>query len=222
MHVPTYDEYCAYTASKGFQPLGKKAFKKLAAAGFNPISNTFGIAVDGFNDDAIASPTEEYPILSGIERVEPLQYRFDGFDLRSGNKSAGFVVTFPTRTMARLRNAQVTPEREAVLHQLTQERLMSSGILPKRLIAECGVVLLANSACPRGFVADPVFGASVSADPEELQRLAQPSGATHIGPELRYTPHNTDSAAQALALSVLVITWAEWANAELVRSRPFP
>lgn len=39
--MPTYEQYVAYAASKGFQPVGQKAFNALVAAGFNPVTKTW-------------------------------------------------------------------------------------------------------------------------------------------------------------------------------------
>ena len=36
--MPTYSEYVAYAATKGFQPLGETAFNALVAAGVNPVA----------------------------------------------------------------------------------------------------------------------------------------------------------------------------------------
>lgn len=36
--MPTYAQYVAYAASKGFQPLGEAAFNALVASGYNPVS----------------------------------------------------------------------------------------------------------------------------------------------------------------------------------------
>ena len=37
----TYDDYLAYAAQRGFQPLSERAFNALRKAGFNPITNTW-------------------------------------------------------------------------------------------------------------------------------------------------------------------------------------
>lgn len=39
--MPTYSQYLYYAAKQGFQPLSEAAFKSLAKACFNPISNQF-------------------------------------------------------------------------------------------------------------------------------------------------------------------------------------
>ena len=41
MGMPTYAEYCAHAARRGFQPLGQVAFDALILAGFNPVLNRF-------------------------------------------------------------------------------------------------------------------------------------------------------------------------------------
>jgi len=36
-----------------------------------------------------------------------------------------------------------------------------------------------------------------------------------LGPTLDYTPHNCDAPVQAIALIIMVQTWAEWAHHRL-------
>lgn len=150
------------------------------------------------------------------QEFKGLTYRFNGFDLVSGNKAAGFGVSLPTDMLGALAQIKVSEDRVVTLHRMIQDRLANAKLLPKPVIRECGVLLLDASACPRAFVADPVFGASIGADPGTLLRIRDGEGVESFGPEIEYTPHNTDSAKQALALAIIVATWAEWANHELL------
>ncbi|MFK4706113.1 hypothetical protein ABIC83_002952 [Roseateles asaccharophilus] len=150
------------------------------------------------------------------QEFKGLMYRLNGFDLESGNKAAGFGVSLPTDQLGMLAQIKVSEDRIVSLHRSIQARLANAKLLPKPIIRECGVMLLDGSACPRAFVADPVFGASIGADPGTLQRILDGEGVESFGPEIEYTPHNTDSAKQAIALAIIVATWAEWANHELL------
>lgn len=77
------------------------------------------------------------------------------------------------------------------------------------------IMFVEGTACPRAFIADPLFGGSLGADPEAFGRLQRPDRLDWIGPEVEYTPHNCDTPDQAIILVVLVQAWAEYARAKL-------
>lgn len=145
-------------------------------------------------------------------------YRFNHMSLIPGSKQAGFTVEFSTSVLKEL---SATPRDPGVLQSLTVEmrgRLLRAALLPKAATLQSCIQFREGSFCPLGFATDPVFGASVSADPEEMRLLPRPDALEYIGSTMTFTPHNVDSPRQALALVVMVETWAEWAYALLQRA----
>jgi hypothetical protein len=51
--------------------------------------------------------------------------------------------------------------------------------------------------------------------PEQLAQLLADDALERLGPTLDYTPHNCDAPVQAIALIIMVQTWAEWAHHRL-------
>lgn len=135
-----------------------------------------------------------------------------GLDLTPGNKSAGFQFSVSTETLSALSLLMVQDRDRARLNQEVSLRLERSGLLKTAAARSASVFLLESSACPRVFTTDPSFGASLSADPQALLRLPGGDARERLGDVVDYTPHNCDAPAQALALLVMVHTWAEWAE----------
>lgn len=48
--MPTYAEYLAYAASRGFQPMKESTFDSLIACGFNPITSEWDSLADDYNN----------------------------------------------------------------------------------------------------------------------------------------------------------------------------
>lgn len=150
--------------------------------------------------------------------VHDFFYRFDGLDLVSGNKTAGFRVEMSTATLKALSKVTVSAEDYQALVSQMRERLERANLLPKSLRRHSGVTLLDATAVPRIFTTDPMLGGSLGANPEELAWLRDKDNyAEWLGDSLSYTPHNVDAARQALTLVILVQTWAEWAHMKLQR-----
>jgi hypothetical protein len=139
-------------------------------------------------------------------------YRIEGLSLVPGNKTAGFVAVVSTEVLKRLREKPISPEKHALLLERMRERILNAKLLPKKYLGRCGVVLEADTFCPRCFITDPAFGGSIGANPDDLSRLTRPDGLEWIGPTLDFTPHNVDVPSQALALLVMFETWAEMAR----------
>lgn len=61
-----------------------------------------------------------------------------------------------------------------------------------------------------------MFGGSIGAFPQEMERLGyyENEGEDY---DIRYVPHNVDTPNQAMALLIMVETWAEWACGILSR-----
>lgn len=138
-------------------------------------------------------------------------HRFDGLGLAPGNKTAGFDLVVSTEVLQRLQNLPVAPAAYAHLFQQIQERLRNSGLLSSAELERVLIAFVPGTWCPRYF-ATGREGASVGADPSELERLPARDALEWIGPTLAYTPHNVDSPMQALALVIMVETWAEQAR----------
>ncbi len=147
--------------------------------------------------------------------MTPFFYRFEGLDLIPGNKTAGFVLQLEPRAFAALCAVSVTPGAQELVNERARERLCRAGLQGKRSARNSAIVFLGESACPRYFMTDPMFGASIGCDPESFSRASQPESLEWLGPYVEYTPHNTDTPKQALTLLVLAQTWAEWAQWKL-------
>jgi hypothetical protein len=143
-------------------------------------------------------------------------YRFDGLSLVSGNKTAGFCVQVSTAAMKVLAKVAIDPEEHERLVVQMRERLDRAQLMPKTLRHSAGVSMLENTACPRFFTTDSMFGGSLGANPEELGWLLSKDNVEDwVGPSFSFTPHNVDSAKQAMTLVLLVETWGEWAYDKL-------
>jgi len=143
-------------------------------------------------------------------------YSIMGFNLNAGNKAAGFVLKLSTRALQQLRHVPVTVEQQLELIHRAQERIGRAGVLSKRLRESCTIALVKNSGCPLAFITDPSFGASIGGNPDDLDMLTRPDAVDWLGPVTYFTPHNCDAPKQALALFILVETWAEWAHGQLL------
>jgi hypothetical protein len=138
-------------------------------------------------------------------------HRFDGLGLVPGNKTAGFDVMVSTEILQRLQNLAISPAAHEHLLQEMRGRLSNAKLLSAAELDRFLVAFVPGTWCPRYF-ATGREGASVGADPSELERLPARDALEWIGPTLAYTPHNVDSPVQALALVVMVETWAEQAR----------
>ncbi|AQH05774.1 hypothetical protein A9R05_42925 (plasmid) [Burkholderia sp. KK1] len=142
-------------------------------------------------------------------------YRIDGLDLTPGNKTAGFCFSVSTQAMAVLAKEPVLQEEIDRLMTHARKRLSRFGSDPAKSAANAEILFFENTACPRAFISDAIFGGSIGADPETFGKLLTPHPLDRIGPEVEFTPHNCDLAEQALILVVLAQTWAEYAWAKL-------
>jgi len=168
----------------------------------------------------------ELAIEAAVDQVAPTDplsraeqeffYNIMGFNLHAGNKAAGFVLKLSTRALQQLRQVPVTVEQQLELINRAQERIGRAGVLSKRLRQGCTIALIKNSGCPLAFITDPSFGASIGGNPDDLEKLTRPDYLDWLGPVTYFTPHNCDAPKQALALFILVETWAEWAAGQLL------
>lgn len=138
-------------------------------------------------------------------------HRIQGLHLTSGNKTAGFLLALDTEALRQLRQLPVTLEENQTLLIRMRERVLRAKLMKKSLIDQCGVGFFEHSSVPLMFTTCSMFGASIGASPEELQHLAKENAVDYIGEVCRYTPHNADTADQALILLILIETWVEWA-----------
>lgn len=141
--------------------------------------------------------------------------RIDFMTLKPGNKSAGFFLAVSVPALQALSTLAIPEDEHLRLLAEAQVRVKRSGLLAEELVEDCGFELYQGTAVPRYFCANPMFGGSLGAQPEELGYLTDPARAGFLGPELGYTPHNVDTPASALVLMILVQTWAEWAWGKL-------
>lgn len=150
----------------------------------------------------------------------PLLYRLEHYALTNGPKQAGFVLCVPSSTLLELSTIETTPGQVARLAEMCKDRLhnlYAARMVRKRLLDSASVTLLGTTPVPRFFSADPVFGGSLGADPETFSRFRAPNALEWLGPEVAYTPHNVDTATTSVMLTVLVVTWAEWAQTMLYK-----
>lgn len=87
--------------------------------------------------------------------------------------------------------------------------------MSKKAVGSASIGFYGDTGCPRFFVADPMFGGSIGANPETFSRLLRHDALEWLGPTVDFTPHNVDTPKTALALMLLAQTWAEWALSEL-------
>jgi hypothetical protein len=137
--------------------------------------------------------------------------RIDYMSLKPGNKTAGFFLAVAVSALKTLGTVQVTDEERARLLEDAKTRVRRAELLPAELVEECGLELLSGSGIPRYFWVNQMFGGSLGANPDELDKVSRPDQADWLGEEMMYTPHNVDAPKQALVLMILVQTWAEWA-----------
>ena len=148
-------------------------------------------------------------------------YRFEHYALTNGPKQAGFVFVVPSPILLELSTIETTPEHVARLAEMCKDRLhnlYAARMVRKRLLDSASVTLLGTTPVPRFFSADPIFGGSLGADPETFSRFRAPNALEWLGPEVAYTPHNVDTATTSVMLTVLVVTWAEWAQTMLYKA----
>ena len=138
-------------------------------------------------------------------------YRFEGLDLLPGNKKAGFYFIVDTQVLRDLCHVKVHAADQQLLTTHAQERAARVQLLNKRGRASMNILFHQDTAAPRAFCVDPMFGGSIGADPEDFARLSRPDFLDYIGEEVVYTPHNVDLPQQALVLLLMAQTWAEWA-----------
>ncbi len=141
--------------------------------------------------------------------------RIDFMTLQPGNKTAGFFLAVAVSALQKLSTLEVTEEERARLLEDARTRVRRAGLLPESLIEGCGFEFLTGGV-PRYFWVDRMFGGSLGANPDELDKVSRPDQAAWLGEELQYTPHNVDAPKQALVLMILVQTWAEWAWGEIL------
>jgi hypothetical protein len=142
-------------------------------------------------------------------------YRIDALSFTPGWKTAGFVADMSTKALRYLRTLPIDTESFQAINMTARERLIEAKILPKKMVAECWFIPYENSWAPMMFTTDRVFGGSIGAQAEDLERLDREDVLDHAGPVISFTPHNCDTAAQSLALLILFQTWAEAAQAKL-------
>lgn len=142
-------------------------------------------------------------------------YRIDGFDLVPGNKTAGFCFSVLTQALCDLIQIQVPAVEIERLMSGIHRRIERVGGSVREAGQQAQIMFVEGTACPRAFIADPLFGGSLGADPEAFGRLQRPDRLDWIGPEVEYKPHNCDTQDQAIILVVLVQAWAEYARAKL-------
>lgn len=145
-----------------------------------------------------------------MSQVEKLFfYRFSGMHLAPGNKASGFVFSLESQAFLQLAAIEFTPrQRELVLVSACQ-RIAHAQLVPKKALKALSIGYHAGSALPRWFVQDPMFGASLGANPEDFSRIERADALAWLGPETDYTPHNVDTPKQALALMLLAQAWTE-------------
>lgn len=152
-----------------------------------------------------------------MTNIPLLHYRLENYVLTNAPKQAGFVLSIPTSTLALLATLDASQAQTEQLQKMCDDRLHNlweAKMIRKNLLKSAHVRLWERSPVPRFFTADPVFGGSLGADPETFGRLRSADSNTigWLGDEVAYTPHNVDTAVGAVILTVLVATWAEWAQ----------
>lgn len=149
-----------------------------------------------------------------MTKVNPLAffYRFDGLSLVEGNKTAGFDLTIDSRALLALSHIKVEQAQQLRVIEDAKERIARAKLLPKSLLKGASIMYWEDTLVPRFFQGDPTFGGSIGADPETFSRLTRPDAMQWLMDEVRYSPHNIDTAKMALALVVLAQTWGEYAS----------
>lgn len=120
-----------------------------------------------------------------------------------------------TKALAHLITVKPGPEAFKQFYALLHRRLEQAKLMPKVLRSKSDIFFFEDTACPRFFCTDPMFGASIGADPEIFSRLLRPNYLEWLGDTANYTPHNCDTPAQALTLMLMMQTWGEWAQCYL-------
>lgn len=145
-------------------------------------------------------------------------HRIESLSLVSGNKTSGFVLVVSADAARRLQKIKFTEQEYAFLQSAMKGRVLQSKLLPKKAIGNIGLQPWSGSACPLSFIIDPMFGGSIGSFLQELEQLGyydKEDGEEDY--DIRYVPHNVDTPNQALALLIMVETWAEWACGLLSR-----
>lgn len=148
-------------------------------------------------------------------RLADFFYRIDGFDLRPGNKTAGFTLSVATAALQQLQHTNIGHVGQGRILEDARQRLVTSGMVSKTMAENGSIAFWGESACPRFFMGIPSFGGSIGANPEELSQLVlstrDPRAPLESLPgEIVYTPHNMDSPKEAFVILVLVQAWAEY------------
>lgn len=145
-------------------------------------------------------------------------YRIEDFNLLPKQKAAGFVLVVATEALARLHDVFVAEEEYLALQNQVQKRISRIPNMPPSYQKSARIAFHLGTAMPRAFVADDVFGGSIGADPQALEKVASygADAVQHVGSTVEYTPHNCDSPLEAMMLHVVVQTWAEWAHCHLL------
>lgn len=143
--------------------------------------------------------------------------RIDGFDMKPGSKQSGFTVVLDGESAVRLRNIKITEKDASSLNEMVASRLAHAEVVNEAIQKSCRVILAESSAFPKIIMTSGI-GGSIGLDGEEVRRLGLDDANQWVGPVVEMTPHNVDSPKEALALMVMVQTWAEWAHTQMLCS----
>lgn len=141
--------------------------------------------------------------------------RIDGFDMKPGSKRAGFTVVLDGESAIRLRNIKISEKDAANLNEMVAGRLAHAEVVNEATQKSCRVILAESSAFPKVIMTSAI-GGSIGLDGEVVRRLVLDDANQWVGPVVEMTPHNVDSPKEALALMVMVQTWAEWAYTQML------
>lgn len=136
-------------------------------------------------------------------------YRIIGLDLLPGNKSAGFVLSVDALALQQLSHLSVTAQEQLAVIDSAQTRASRAGLGNRILRSGMGIAFHKLTPVPRVFSA---LSGSIGADPELWGRMQAPDFVQCLPQGVEYTPHNTDSPAEAMLLMLLAQTWGEWAT----------
>lgn len=151
-------------------------------------------------------------------------YAIEGFDLVSGNKTAGFSMQLMPDSVRQLAERPIDAREAAQCNDAVRETLARADLLPHAFTQGAKIAFYQGTMLPLAFIQDPI-GGSLGLDHGDLHEILERRGEAqgYSLPYLEYSAHNVDSAKQALALSVILQVWAEWARAKLAMdmfSRP--
>lgn len=142
-------------------------------------------------------------------------FSISGLDFAPGPKRAGFTLSVEPEAFIELARLQVAPAEQVALMSGVRERLARSGLVSKRWVESSHILFWGQTLCPRVFTTDPAFGASIGCEPESFGKAGRDDAVVALWPSVDYSPHNTDTAKQALALLVMVHAWADCARDRL-------